>query len=214
LAGLRVKTAVTDMDQPLGSAVGNALEVKEALSVLRGESALETTRRFRDLCLTLAGVALATVGLGDGSTAARALGSGAALEKAKAWFMAQGGDLSVFDSDDWGRAPCRAESVAKRPGYVRRVDARLVGEAALSLGAGRSTKGAVIDPRVGVQCFVCVGDLIQAGAPLFEVHAKSNEDAQGTTARLAHAIEIVDGPMPARPCLLDPETNPGPSTGA
>ena len=214
LAGLKVRTAVTDMDQPLGSAVGNALEVKEALSVLRGETGLETTSRFRDLCLSLAGIALKTVGLGDESTAAQALGSGAALEKAKDWFAAQGADLGVFYSNNWSLAPSRAELVAKRTGYVRRVDARRVGEAALSLGAGRPTKGAAIDPRVGVNSFVCVGDHVQAGGPLFEVHAKDDEDAQRTVARLSLAVEIVDEPMSARPCLLELETNPGPSTGA
>jgi pyrimidine-nucleoside phosphorylase len=202
LAGIAVKTVVTDMDQPLGSMVGNALEVKEALGVLRGEPGPEPTRRFRELCVSLAGLALRTVGKGSAAVAAKALDSGAALAKAREWFAAQGADPLVFDSDDWAEAPHTAEVAARRPGHVRRVDARLVGQAAMELGAGRPSKTDPIDPTVGVRCLVTVGSLVQAGTPVFEVHAAAPEAASRAQRLLDRAIEIVDDPVDARPCVL------------
>ncbi|MFQ3588158.1 MAG: thymidine phosphorylase, partial [Fimbriimonadaceae bacterium] len=127
--GLHVRTAITDMDQPLGRAVGNAVEVKEALRVLKG-----TERgRFRDLCLELAGLTLAASGRAPARAEGRrhaeeALDSGRALAKAFEWFEAQDADRTVFETEDWGVAPYRCEVRASSSGWVASLSAGVVGQ--------------------------------------------------------------------------------------
>lgn len=162
--GLNVKCSITDIDQPLGRTVGNALEVKEAIRVLRGEMG-----RVRDLCLHFAGVALSATGNGSSIDAERALDSGAALSKAREWFAAQGADLAVFESEAWCLAPVVTPVLAQEPGWVASIDARAVGQFVVDLGGGRRSKSDAIDPSVGVVFHCEVGDRVEKDQVLYEV---------------------------------------------
>ena len=189
LCGLDVHLSITDMDQPLGRSVGNALEVKEALRVLAGEKG-----RFRELCLHFAGMALEATGKGDDGTASEALDSGAAYAKCKEWFAAQGGDVRVFDSEDWCACSSKSFVLANRTGWVSRIDARVVGQAVVDMGGGRKQKEDVIDPSVGLELHVEVGDQVAIGQTLATVY--------GTDLGVASAFEIVDQEVEPRPVIL------------
>ena len=179
LCGLDLHLSITDMDQPLGRAVGNALEVKEALRVLRGEEG-----RFRELCLHFAGLALTAVGKGGGKDAEKALDSGSALAKAREWFAAQGADPSVFESEEWCLAHSFTQVRAEKSGWVARADAATIGQCVVEMGGGRKTKDDVIDPAVGVVLRVEVGDRVVKGDVLADVHGED----KGT----GRAFEIVE----------------------
>jgi pyrimidine-nucleoside phosphorylase len=192
--GLTIRAAVTDMDQPLGRAIGNALEVKEAIRVLRGDEHGAT----RELCLALAGMTLEAVGR-EASDAVRALESGAALQMAMHWFHAQGADLDVFDEEDWQTAPVVEEIVWEgEPGWASRVDARLLGEFARDMGAGRLTKEDEVDPRVGLEVLVRVGDRVEPGQPVLRVHRGDREAALDSGW-----LGVSDVAVPARQLMSD-----------
>ena len=158
-AGRATAALITDMSQPLASAVGNAIEVREAIEVLRGERA----GRFADLCVTLAGHMAALAGLAENASAGRAqaesvLASGAGLERFRAFVAAQGGDPAV--ADDLGllpAAPVVRDVRAGRAGHVAAVDAEAIGQAAASVGAGRLRKEDDIDLAVGVEFLTEIG---------------------------------------------------------
>lgn len=228
--GLDVHAEVTDMSEPLGSCVGNALEVREAASVLRGER----RGRLLDLCihLAVAGLELATrvmdephvkdwarrvqanlgmavMGRPDAKDAREmvqtALASGAALRKAKEWVEAQGGDARALDPN----SPClpRAETVwtethRGEAGWVERWDARTVGEAVVGLGGGRKHKSDTIRLEVGVESCIEVGSWLEPGDPLFHVHAASESDAKRAAQQLLTGIRIASSPIEPRPWLL------------
>ncbi len=199
-ASLKVVTHVTDMDQPLGRSAGNALEVQEALAVLSGRE----SNRFSELCVQLAGMALASVGRPTSSQEiGLALTDGRAASKAMEWFAAQGADLSVFESDDWSQAPVVEEVVWPGPdGWVTHVDAGVVGETVIRLGGGRHKKGDPVDPRVGVETLVCVGSQIAQGQPVFRVHASSQASSTEAKDRLAIAVQTTDHQVSPRPLFL------------
>ncbi|MCB0824758.1 MAG: thymidine phosphorylase [Armatimonadetes bacterium] len=184
--GLKVRARITDMDEPLGRCAGNALEVKEAMAVLRGEE----RGRFRDLCFGLAASALELTGIPNAEQKVMdVLDSGAALEKTRQWMEAQGGDPSVCDSDDWGHAPV-TETVewSGEPGWVSDLDAEAVGLAVIDLGGGRKKKSDEINPAVGVECIAKVGDQVETGQTIFRIHAANQSDAEQAKQRLATAI--------------------------
>jgi pyrimidine-nucleoside phosphorylase len=184
-AGRRVVALISDMNQPLGFAVGNALEVREALATLHGGGPAD----FRDHCLTVGAHMLVLAGkAGDLRQGRRliagALTDGSALTKFRALVGAQGGDVrAVDDPDRLPQAPVVEEVGCPRSGWVARLDARTVGEAAVHLGAGRSRKGDPIDHSVGVVVHAKVGDRLRQGEPLFTLHAK--DAASATEARQA-----------------------------
>lgn len=200
-AGLRVVARVTDMDQPLGAAVGNALEVKEAIRVVQGAELSPTEVRFRDLLLEFARDSLAVAGIDADPEAA--IASGRAAEVMRQWFAEQGGDVSVFESEDWAVAPVQRTMVAERAGTVAQVSAHGVGHAVLNLGAGRRTKEDVIDPRVGATVHVAVGTRVQAGDPLITIHAASEADADAAEAMLRQAIQVGEAEVAPRRLFLD-----------
>lgn len=185
LAGREVVALLSDMNQPLGGAVGNALEVIEAIETLKGGGPDD----FREHCLHIAAHMLVlgkrAKTLEDARKMAEAaIASGAALEKLRVLVEAQGGDVSYVD--DIGKFP-RAKFVetvkAPRSGFVSQVHARAVGEAAVALGAGRTKKSDPIDHAVGFVIHKKVGDRVEAGEPLFTVHA--NDAAKLAEARQA-----------------------------
>ncbi len=194
------RAAVTDMSQPLGTAVGNALDVAEAVRVLRGDEA----GRLRDLAVVFAARAL-TVLEGRDDDGARdaaeaALADGRAAETFARMIQAQGGDPRVVDDPNGvlPAAPVRREVPASRDGWLAAVDAEAVGRAAMALGAGRVRKGDPVDPAVGVELFPKVGDAIRAGDVVARVHARDEDGAAKAAERVLAAMtwspERVDGP--------------------
>jgi pyrimidine-nucleoside phosphorylase len=188
-AGRRVVALISDMNQPLGQAVGNALELQEALATLRGGGPPD----FREHCLRVAGHLLVLAGqathLRRGTQlAAEALADGAALGKFRALVDAQGGDVAVVDHPErLPTAPILQDVRADRRGFLARVDARVVGETTVALGGGRATKGDPIDHRVGVVVHHKVGDAVARGDVLFTIHAASAEAAQAAATSLRRA---------------------------
>jgi pyrimidine-nucleoside phosphorylase len=192
---------LTDMDQPLGRAVGNALEIREAVATLRGEGPPD----FVELVLAAAARLLEVSDLGVDEAEARsraeqALADGSALTAYDRWIRAQGGDP---DESALPTAPHVRELPAPRPGYVAELGAVRVGQAALHLGAGRQAKDDPIDHAVGVVCLCKRGDRVAQGEPLAEIHARSLDDAAQAARELDAAYVLADEPPHERPVVLD-----------
>jgi pyrimidine-nucleoside phosphorylase len=173
LAGRKVKTLLSDMNQPLGFAVGNVLEVKEALQTLLGGGPAD----FREHCLQACAHMLVLGGRAAQFDEARfmaekVLANGSALQKFRQLVAAQGGDVSFVDQPEKLTQARFIETIASpEGGYISQVHARLIGEAAVNLGAGRAKKSDLVDHAVGFEILHKVGDYIQVGDPLFVVHA-------------------------------------------
>jgi len=188
-------TAVmTAMEEPLGHAVGNALEVAESVECLRGSGVrdlMEVTFAVGEQMLVLAGAAK---GAADArAMLERSISSGAALGKFRDLVAAQGGDVRV--ADDPGRLPqakLRKALASPRSGFVTDVDAMGVALAALRLGAGRARAEDKVDHAVGVDRLVKVGDPVKAGAPLCRIHARSAGAAKEASGMLLEAITVGD----------------------
>jgi pyrimidine-nucleoside phosphorylase len=201
--GRRAVVAVTDMDQPLGRAVGNALDVAEAIRVLRGEQ----RGRLRELAVELvARAASLTLGRARETVTAeaeRALDDGSALARFRAMVEAQGGDPRVTD-DPEGVLPSATvvlDAEAERAGTVVAMATEEIGLASGDLGAGRRRSGDAIDPAVGIVMRCEIGDAIDAGQPVAEVHAREESGARAATRRVLDAIRIGQGPA-APPSLV------------
>ena len=200
-ADRRVVCMLTDMDQPLGQAVGNALEIREAVATIKGDGPPDFTE------LVLGSVAhllsLSDLGL-DEFTARRvgeeAVADGSALAAYERWIEAQGGDP---DLDSLPRARVVREVTATGDGVVRRLGAIAVGHAALQLGAGRRTKEDPIDYAVGVVCRKKRGDEVVLGEVLAEVHASDDASAEEVVAEVLAAYELGDDPPAERRIVLD-----------
>ncbi|HEX9014296.1 MAG TPA: pyrimidine-nucleoside phosphorylase, partial [Anaerolineaceae bacterium] len=184
LSGRRVIAVLADMNQPLGSAVGNSLEVCEAVETLHGGGPAD----FRAHCLTLASYILVLGGKADNleeahKTAEETLASGKAFDKFHQLVEAQGGDTRFIDDLSlFPRAKMVEPVLAERSGYLAAVNAKLVGEAAVILGAGRAKKGDPVDHAVGMLVHHKVGDRVERGERLFTIHANDAarlEQAQG-----------------------------------
>ncbi len=168
LAGRKVVTLLSDMNQPLGEAVGNALEVVEAIETLHGDGPAD----FREHCLQVAAHMLVLGHLVSDLAAGRrmaeaVIGSGAAFEKFRVLINAQGGDASFVDNPNkFPKAKIVQEVNANRSGYLSQVHARFIGEAAVRLGAGRAKKGDLVDHAVGFIIHRKVGDYVELNQPL------------------------------------------------
>ncbi|WP_280157377.1 pyrimidine-nucleoside phosphorylase [Priestia aryabhattai] len=177
--GRNTKAIISDMSQPLGFAVGNALEVKEAIDTLKGEGPEDLT----ELCLTLGSHMVVLAEKASSLDEARAMlqeviKNGKALESFKTFLSAQGGDASV--ADDPSKLPDAAhkiEVLAKEDGYISEIVAEKIGVAAMKLGAGRATKESEIDLAVGIMLNKKVGDSVKKGDSLVTIHSNS-EDVQ------------------------------------
>ena len=201
--GHPTRCAVTDMSQPLGDAIGNALDVVEALELLRGRM----HGRLRDAVVMFAGEALSRltgVGMGEArARAAAALDSGEAVESFRRMIEAQGGDPRVVDDPAavLPAAPVVEPIVAERDGHLAAVDAEALGRASGALGAGRRTKGDRIDPAVGIVFRPKVGDRAEAGQELGAVHARSRDDAEGCRRAVARALGWSEAPVEPPPLV-------------
>ena len=185
LAGRKTVALLSDMNQPLGSAVGNALETIEAIEMLRGHAPHD----YYEHCIHVAAHVL-VVGqrakdLDEGrAMAEKSITDGSALEKFRVLVQAQSGDVSYVDDVSKFEKAKYVEVVnAPRSGFISQVHARLVGEASVLLGAGRSKKTDPIDHAVGFLILKKVGDQVAVGEPLFEIHA--NDEAKLAEARKA-----------------------------
>ncbi len=191
--------AVTDMSQPLGDAVGNALDVLEAIEVLRGVR----RGRLRELAGWFAAKALeALEGVAPDvarDRAEEALNDGTALERFQAMIEAQGGDPRVVDDPAavLPHAPVVAPLFADRSGTLARVQAAEIGLASGALGAGRIRKGDQVDPAVGVVIHPKIGDRLSEGEPIGEIHARTEDDAVEAGRRVLSALELTDGRVDA-----------------
>ena len=170
----KMSAVISNMDQPLGNAVGNALEVKESLDTLKGCGPQD----FLDHCLTVSGRMLLIAGHADSAESAQAmlrgvLDSGAALESFRVWIQAQGGDTAVIDRPDSVLPAARHIHVLDAPksGWIRSLNALDIGLAALQLGAGRAVKGQPVDHAVGIVLHHKIGDRVDSGQPLCTVHS-------------------------------------------
>jgi pyrimidine-nucleoside phosphorylase len=200
-AGRDVVCLLTDMDQPLGNAVGNALELREAIATLRGEGPPDFTELVLAACSRL--LALSDLGVDEAEGRQRAeamMHDGSAVAVYERWIRAQGGDPS---EDALPQAPVVVQVEAPRGGYVARLGAIQIGLAALHLGAGRRTKEDAIDHSVGVVCRRKRGDEVRAGEHLAEIHASSEASAQEALREVLAAYELGDERPPERPILLD-----------
>ena len=203
LAGRRCAAVITDMDQPLGCAVGNALEVKEAISVLKGE----TKGDLLELCLTLGSCMLIEAGFETDAASARArlqetIDSGAALRKLSELVAAQDGSAQdVFDTSRLPLAPVQLELHSEQAGYVRHIDAEHVGLVSMYLGGGRVTKESEIDLSVGLILRKKVGDRVEKGESLAVIHAASGEKAAEAAELLRGCFSLSDAPV-ERPALI------------
>lgn len=192
LAGLNIRAAITDMDQPLGRAVGNALEVKEAIRVLRGEE----TGRFAELCFWFAEETLKALGLNPAKVR-ESIDNGGAMQMAMHWVREQGGTIEVFDDEEWCKAPYVTPLIYKGPsGWVKRVAADKVGEIVLELGGGRRQKTDQIDHSVGLELDVQVGDKIAANQVVGYLHSKDEREIE------LDWIEISENPVEPRPVIV------------
>jgi pyrimidine-nucleoside phosphorylase len=197
-AGRRVVAVVTGMEQPLGHAVGNSLEVAEAIATLRGGGPPD----LRELCLALGSqllsVALHGVSVEEArALLERALDDGAALERFRALVRAQGGVVAVADAPDQvlPPAPHTEALTAASSGYVAAVDALTVGEAARDLGAGRQQKGDTIDLAAGVVLAVKIGDALRAGQTWATIHAGDATKLRAARVRLERALALSATPV-------------------
>jgi pyrimidine-nucleoside phosphorylase len=199
LAGRRAMAILSDMNQPLGFAVGNALEVVEAIATLHGGGPADFRAHVLDVAGRMLYLGERAESVAAGVVQAQAaLDSGAAWDKFRQLVAAQGGDLaSVDDPSRLPRAPVIVAVAAPDSGWLAQVDARQIGEAAVALGAGRARKSDEIDLAVGFEAFGKVGQQVEAGQLLGRIHARS--EAQVAAARAAFLAAHHLSPTPVAP---------------
>ena len=203
MAGRKTVAVITDMDEPLGHAVGNALEVKEAIATLRGEHKSE----LLELCLTLGACILTQAGLAADDAAARAMleqtiTDGSALRKLAEFVAAQDGDpAAIYDPSLLPAAPVQMEVPSPASGYVRHIAATDVGLVSMRLGGGRATKDSSIDYSVGIVLHKKVDEPVAAGEPLATIHAADEAAARKAVAELTACYTITPDAPPAAPFI-------------
>jgi pyrimidine-nucleoside phosphorylase len=200
-AGREVVCMLTDMDQPLGQAVGNALELREAIATLRGEGPAD----FSELVLGSVAhlLALSDLGIDEAEgrrRAEQAVADGSAVAAYQRWIRAQDGDP---DEDALPRAAVVREVKAPGSGFVSRLGAIQIGVAALHLGAGRQTKEDEIDHAVGIVCLKKRGDEVGAGDVLAEVHARDEASAAEAETAVLEAYELAGDAPSERSIVLE-----------
>lgn len=201
----KISVLITDMSQPLGYMVGNALEVAEAIATLNGEGPDD----LRELCLNLGAELLVSAGQAENIAEAIEqlevrLQEGAALRKFVEMVENQSGDVSVVN--DPGKFLKARKTIAiesPQSGYVTQIDALAIGEAANLLGAGRTVKEDTIDPAVGVQLHAKVGDQVAQGESLATLHMNDETDRSAAEARVNNAFQLDDECPPKRRLIID-----------
>ena len=194
LSGRKVTALLSDMNQPLGNAVGNALEVKEAIDTLHGKGPED----FVEHCLTVSSEMLVIGEKAQSISAARkmveqTLHSGDAWQKFRSLVINQGGDVSYVDEPEkLALAPAIEEVNAPVDGYLKWIDAKEIGETTVDMGAGRKKKEDKIDHAVGVIIHHKVGDKVSKGDVLFTLHARDQQTLAMARDRILHAHQFSD----------------------
>ena len=210
-AGRHVIAVLTGMDEPLGTHVGNALEVKEAIDILSGRAGGD----LKQVSLFLGAQMLCASGVSHNMEEAeemlrKNLESGAGLSKLAEMIAAQGGDPRVTeDLSLLPQAPVRRVVTAERAGIVSGMDTMRLGYIAQGLGAGRRTKEDVIDPAVGFIMHARLGDTVSAGDPLAEIHARKEDDYEQAAAAIRDTVRITDSAPCAHPLIYAAVTREG-----
>ena len=204
-AGIHTVAMLTAMEQPLGDAVGNALEVAEAIATLRGHGPADVTElalHETAMLLTMAGIAADEA---EGQRRAEAaIADGRALAKLAEVVAAQGGDATFITSPEKLPQAAWVERIAApRTGYLAAIDALAVGRVSGQLGAGRQRKGDAIDLSVGLVLRAQVGDHLAKGEPLVELHARSRREARAARGPLLAAYRWSDDPPAPQPLTLE-----------
>ncbi len=201
LADRKAIALLSDMNQPLGHAVGNALELREAIETLHGDGPGD----FLEHCLVVAGYMLALGGISRDEKVGRQL-AGKAIKNGRAWerfrelVVVQGGDVSYIDEPDRLPSAALIETIqAPRYGYISGINAREVGRTVFSLGGGRARKDDPIDHAVGVIIHNKVGKWVEAGDPLFTIHADDRGGMEEARMRLLDAHSWSDDPIEPLP---------------
>lgn len=197
LAGRKCASVITDMDEPLGNMIGNAIEVREAISTLRGE----TNNNLLELCLTIGSLMLVSAELAEDEAAAREMllsriKDGSALKKLAEMVEAQHGDSkAVYDTSLLPTAPVTLDVRSDVSGYVSHIETEGVGLVSMHLGGGRVTKESEIDLSVGVVLTKKVGDRVENGESIGTIHAASMESAKTAADKLRACYTIVSEPV-------------------
>ena len=205
MAGKKTVAVITDMDQPLGRAVGNSLEVREAIDTLRGEGPAD----FKEVVFALGSQMLMLAGRAADEKEARALmegviEDGSALDKFAQFVRAQGGDAApVYDTSLLPVAGKTLEVTAKESGYVHRILAEDIGIACMTLGGGRETKESAIDLSVGIILEKMNGDAVSDGEVLATIYGNDDAKMQAAYEKIAHAYEIAKEPAAFVPVVRE-----------
>lgn len=205
MAGKKTVAVITDMDQPLGRAVGNSLEVREAIDTLRGEGPAD----FEEVVFALGSQMLMLAGRAADEKEARALmegviEDGSALDKFAQFVRAQGGDAApVYDTSLLPVAGKTLEVTAKESGYVHRILAEDIGIACMTLGGGRETKESAIDLSVGIILEKKNGDAVSDGEVLATIYGNDDAKMQAAYEKIAHAYEIAKEPAAFVPVVRE-----------
>lgn len=203
-AGRQVRALVTNMDEPLGCAVGNALEIKEAIEVLSGSKKYEDVR---NVVLELGAVAMLEAGLEKDAIQAKIhleklLDNGKALEKFARFVEAQGGDTKIIENVGLlGSCNVYRTSGSVKDGYIEKIDPMAIALASVELGAGRKRKGDCIDHQVGIEVLAKVGDKVSAGQNLLIVHARSDK-GQSIVNQLENSAFTISDKIPEKPSMV------------
>ena len=205
MAGKKTVAVITDMDQPLGRAVGNSLEVREAIDTLRGEGPAD----FKEVVFALGSQMLMLAGRAADEKKARALmegviEDGSALDKFAQFVRAQGGDAApVYDTSLLPVAGKTLEVTAKESGYVHRILAEDIGITCMTLGGGRETKESAIDLSVGIILEKKNGDAVSDGEVLATIYGNDDAKMQEAYEKIAHAYEIAKEPAAFVPVVRE-----------
>lgn len=202
LCGRNIAALITNMDTPLGYAIGNSLEVREAIEVLSGKGPED----LREVCVELA-VAMVrlALGLSEGEARERVLSSlegGEALRTLKVWIAAQGGDASYIDNPElFPKSRIIHKVYSTESGYVARIDAEAVGTASVTLGAGRAEKDEPIDHAAGITLYAKPGDKVEKGELLALLHTDRDEAVKAAESAVLKAITISDEAPEKKPLI-------------
>lgn len=208
--GRKVAALITDMDTPLGYNIGNSLEVMESVQVLKGEGPADLT----EVCYQLATNMLYLAGKGSmqecRAMAEEAVSSGAAFEKLKQMFAAQGGNIAVLDDfDQFQKAKFSQQIIADQAGYLVRMNTEMVGNASVLLGAGRATKEDSIDFAAGIVLHKKTGDKVEVGDCLATLYADHEEKFAAAKELFCKALTFADAPAEQPPLIMARVTKDG-----
>lgn len=205
LAGRKAVAIISDMNQPLGEAVGNALELKEAIATLHGKGPED----FWQHCLEISAQMLVIGSQARDLPAARKL-TQESIDSGRAWqffrnlIQAQGGDLAYIDNPERLPQASVVDTVTSpHTGFLSQINARLIGEASVALGAGRARKGDPIDYAVGIEVLHKVGDYIDRGMPIMKIHANRKEALQSAREMTLKACAWSKAPVKSLPLFYD-----------